>query len=74
MNKQTAKNYILYSIVSTMFIGLGFGIGMASTISVVSISGFVTGIISVIVTCTLLIMVEKAGYKIKMVKEGDKDE
>lgn len=57
-----------------MFIGLGLGMAIASTIQVISCGGFVMGIVSLIVMYTLLLKVKKAGYKIKMVKEGDKDE
>ena len=74
MNKQIPKNYVIGSVVSTMFIGLGFGIAMVSPILAISIGGFVMGIISLIVMYILLIKVEKAGYKIKMIIEGDKDE
>jgi len=74
MDIQTVKNYIIYSIASTMFIGFGFGIAIASPIPVISTGGFVMGIISLIVMYTLLRKVEKTGYKINVVNEGNKNE
>lgn len=74
MNIKKAKDYILGSIVAIMFIGLGFGIAIASTIPVISLCGFIIGITSLIVVYILLGKVVKAGYKIKMVKKGDEDE
>ena len=74
MNKQTAKNYVIGSVVATMFTGLGFGIAIASpSIPVISFSGLVLGMVSLIVMFTLLRKVEKAGYNIRMIKEGDED-
>ena len=77
MNKQTAKNYIIGSVVATMFIGLGFGITIATCLIpviilnsfVFSFGGLVLGIVSLIVMFNLLRKVEKAGYVIKMVKK-----
>ena len=76
MNKQTAKNYVIGSIVATMFIGLGFGMAIVSScVPAISIGGLVLSIVSLIVMFVLLRKVEKAGYEIKMVKkEGKEDE
>lgn len=75
MNKQTAKNYVIGSVVATMFIGLGFGIVIASPyISVIYFGGLVLSIVSLIMTFILLRKVKKPGYKIKMIKEGEEDE
>ena len=75
MNKQTAKNYVLGSLVATMFIGIGFGIVLASTVSLIPFDGLVVSIISLIVMFILLRKVREAGYEIRIVnKEGGKKE
>ena len=74
MNKQTAKKYVLGSLLATMFIGLGFGIAMASTISLIPFDGLVVSIISLIVMFILQNKYGKAGYEIRIVKKEDKNE
>lgn len=69
MNKQTAKDCILGSIVAIMFTGLGFGIAIASNIPVISLGGFITGITSFVVMIILLRKVEKSEYKISVIIE-----
>lgn len=74
MNIKEVKDRILGSIVATMFFGLGFGIAIASTIPVISLCGLVMSVTSLIMMFTLLKKVKKAGYEIRMIKEGDEDE
>lgn len=74
MNIKEVKDCILGSIVATMFFGLGFGIAIASTIPVISLCGLVMSVTSLIMMFTLLKKVKKAGYGIRMIKEGDEDE
>ena len=74
MNIKGVKDCILGSMVATMFAGLGFGIAIASTIPVVSLGGFITGIVSFIVILILLRKVEKSEYKISVIIERRQDE
>ena len=74
MNKQAAKNYVIGSMVATMFIGIGFGITMASAVSLIPFDGLVVSIISLIVMFILLNKFGKAGYEIRIVKKGDENE
>ena len=75
MNKRIAKNYVLGSLLVTMFIGFGFGITMASAVSLIPFDGLVVSIISLIVMFILQNKYGKAGYEIRIdLKKGGENE
>lgn len=75
MNEQ-AENYFIGIVFGVMIVGLGIGVVLGSVpILVLNIfDGLVIAIIGLVVMFVLKHIFLKAGYKIRIVKEGDEDE
>lgn len=75
MNEQ-AENYFFGIVFGVMIVGLGIGVILRSVpILVLNIfDGLVITIIGLVVMFVLKHIFLKKGYKIRMIKEGDKNE
>jgi hypothetical protein len=75
MNEQIAKRYFLGIVFCVMIVGIGIGVALGSPPFLVfdNFDGLVIVLIGMVVIFVLQYKFVKLGYKIRIVKEGDKD-